>query len=283
MTENNPYFDFIKVDDVEKVLKIDKGNDVKFISHTILDFAGNVVTFNSSITSVEVLYSLHNAPGKVSYIVKMNPRLPNGYAGYSELLFLKEVKFYEDLVPLLNTELLAVNEPPLKVPRCYFTKLEPSREAMYLEDLRVQQYTMFDKTKGLDKQHTEMGLAELARFHAASVLLMAKEDLSLEGLREKYPTMQEVFYTFNGKESAIQLNEVLHNVIDDAAKVAGASTGYEEVSKVLRTKQVNIRHLFDEEMQAREPFIVMNHGDLWTNNFLYRQVVYKLYKVMNRM
>ncbi|KAK7078256.1 hypothetical protein SK128_027802 [Halocaridina rubra] len=53
--------------------------------------------------------------------------------------------------------------------------VEPQREIIIMEDLRQHGFKMYDRRKGMDNAHTVLVMEELARLHAASLLLHAAE------------------------------------------------------------------------------------------------------------
>lgn len=86
----------------------------------------------------------------------------------------KNLRFYKEIAPKLNSLLIAAGMAPLRMPSFYFGNLEEEKETILLEDLRPRGFKLVESRKVLDAEHTTLVLQELGRFHAASVLLQAE-------------------------------------------------------------------------------------------------------------
>ena len=268
--------DLIMKEDVKKALRTHKGPKAKLRNYSIKDFASKGENYLGAITSVIVYYFIDDTLYDTSYIVKMNPCRSSGFTKFSKFLFEKEIYFYTELIPLLDACLAAMNEPSLKLPKCYYYNEKQSKEVIYLEDLRNSGYVLYTKD-GMDKQHTEMILQELARLHASSAILVEKENLSTEDVLKRFPGLHEGMLGLHGEGSSVQLDSFYSTTLENTAKVTDMCEGYEEISKTLRSWKVDVLKRYLRELEARHPFRVICHGDAWTNNFLFKYVSKKVF------
>lgn len=133
---------------------------------------------------------------------------------------------------------------------------------LILEDLARLGFRMADRFRGLDFDHSKLTLQSLGKFHAASVALCEKEPklktVYQKGiLYEGMPTEFKFFFI-----SAIKaLGDDLANWPQDVKRYQDKVKKFAEVvyDRGIAALQRN-----DDE------FNVINHGDSWTNNMMYR-------------
>lgn len=257
--------DLIKREDIEQAVRAERGPQAVLKSYVIKDFTSVGDNYNCVVTSVIVRYETTNGCHDTSYVVKLNPRGPEGFI--AEFMFKKEIGFYNEILPLINEELVKVDETKLRMPRCFHCVAKESEEVMYLEDLRRSGYKMLDRKKVLDQEHVNLILKELARLHAGSLLVMARKEFEGEDILQQFPSLIEAFnpYATEGNR-----NEMFLQAIENMAKIAENSSGYEFVAKFLREKKASALEDFVDQISPKDPFRVICHGDSWSNNFLYR-------------
>ncbi|XP_066990856.1 uncharacterized protein [Macrobrachium rosenbergii] len=259
----------ITEDSVKKVLEADKGSDALLKSWKVIDFTKPGDNYACFVTSVGVKFSKGNEEDcEVSYIVKLNAqRRMEGIPDMTPFMFKKEGKFYEQLAPVLNGALTAAGQKPLRFPKCFLVLLEEGKEQIYFEDLRARDYKMFDRKKGMSKDHCSLVLAELARLHGASYLLRKK---SLEGrpAAEKYDFLALDFFNFFPKARDLFLPVFQANV-DTGMMMLERVGGYETAIEWLKTFKLEIENVFTTAMQS-EKYSSICHGDCWNNNILFK-------------
>lgn len=149
-------------------------------------------------------------------------------------------------------------------PRCYYTCVEPSR-TLFMDDLRPSGFTLADRTKKLDLEHSTLVMKNLGEFHAASMVFA-----------EKYP------------EDAIKLNKppMVSMKKEDVSEVQYAVVGktfksfinliagipkLEKISWKLRKFSddfiITVGKCYDN---ASDKIKVINHGDCWINNMMFK-------------
>ncbi|XP_045114527.1 uncharacterized protein LOC123506479 isoform X2 [Portunus trituberculatus] len=251
-------------DHVRAALATDKGAAALLTTWTVVDFTKKGDNYASLVTSVEVKYELDGNSSEVVYVVKINTGKTFGGDNMFDLFFQKECNFFLDIAPQMNSVLKEIGHTDINVPKCFHASLEEGKEVIFLEDLRARGYKMVDRKQGLDKAHTTLVLRELARLHAASLLLQnrtPKEDFG-----EKYPLLKiKMAYLMQNYSS---LCKAIEDNVAFAKDIIERVGGYEGVSAWINTIIPNLVDIFDQ-MECGEPMVVC-HGDCWNNNFLFR-------------
>ncbi|XP_045586400.1 uncharacterized protein [Procambarus clarkii] len=182
-------------------------------------------------------------------------------------IFKKEAEFFQEILPLLNAELTTRGLCCLRMAKWFNTSLEKDKEMIFLEDLRSRGFKMFDRKKGMDVAHATLVLQELARLHAASLLLKAtapEQDLAdrFTHIKVDWKNFPEnVKKHFNDMFSTYLVcsRELLHNM-----------EGYEVAEQWLARHMNNSMDLVLRLLARNPKFDVICHGDSWANNVLFR-------------
>lgn len=248
---------------MKEALKAHKGGEARLTSWQIKDFTSKGDNYASVVSSVELDFDLNGNDESITYIVKINPC--HGMESFEEMthtIFLKEAEFYIKLLPQLNGVLREHELSPLAVPECHYGTLEKKRELIFLEDLRPRGFKMFDRRKGLDVAHASLVLKELARLHAASLLLQKKDpEYSKDTLLHRG--------WINMTDDGFGMLQVLEGVMDTGIMMLKKVGGYESSITWAESTKSKLREIFEKQ---REPckHQVICHGDAWNNNLLFK-------------
>lgn len=252
---------------VREALAVDKGTTAQLTSWSVVDFTKQGDNYACFVSSVRVKFLLDGQSSEVVYVVKLNPcRNFESMREFTQNVFEKESKFYLSLLPELNSVLNEIGLRDLKFPKCPYASLEKYKEIIFLEDLRPRGFKMFDRKKGMDKAHIALLMQELARLHAASILLQAKtpdEDLTV-----RYSCLKKGWaYFFNNSETLLK---VLESQVKNSREMLIKFGGYERavtwIDTIILPRLVEI---FEEQMENNK-YKVVGHGDCWNNNILFR-------------
>ena len=253
-------------DHVRAALISDKGTAAHLTDWKVVDFTKKGDNYACVVSSVEVKYVLNGRSSKVVYVVKLNSGRTFGSKDtIHRMVFQKESKFYLNLAPQINSVLKEIGQREINFPECLYASLEKGKEIIFLKDLRPMGYKMADRKRGMDKAHAVLVVRELARLHAASLLLQNKTPD--EDLGEKCPYLKENSSYF------IRNFDEMFNLIKDSLKFSQTFVtkvgGYERVSAWIDTVIPNLVEIFYEQLECGEPKVVC-HGDCWINNLLFR-------------
>ncbi|XP_063889480.1 uncharacterized protein LOC135116158 [Scylla paramamosain] len=258
-------YNLVREDHVRMALTADKGAAANIISWKVVDFTKRGDNYLCLVTSVEVQYVLDGRSSEVVYVVKINSGKMFGGESFLDLVFEKESKFYLELAPQINSVLKGIGRREINIPKCFHASLEKGKEIIILEDLRTKGYKMTDRKRGLDKAHTTLVVQELARLHAASLLLQSKTPGG--DLGEQLPYMKKgLSYLMRNYNSMLTSTR---NSAIVAQNIMNKVGGYERVTAWIETIIPKLVDIFYEQMECGEPKVVC-HGDCWNNNLLFR-------------
>ncbi|KAK3874030.1 hypothetical protein Pcinc_021004 [Petrolisthes cinctipes] len=260
---------FITEQHVKSALRKDKGDEAQLLTWNINNFTEKGDNVATVVTSVVVHYHLGSETHQTSYIIKLNPCITA--AAFSDsfmnMVFEKEVNFYEEILPDLNHMLKNAGEESLRMPELFHSSLEENNELLFLNDLRQKGFVMVDRYKGQDEAHVRLALKELSRLHASSILLQAKAPDT--NLTEKYPSLDKDWLNCSEEEEKEKLHHMFSGSFDNAIVTLKGCERHAAAAWVEKIRS-NIVDLFQEQLTKIPPFEVICHGDFWNNNMLFR-------------
>ncbi|XP_058063033.1 uncharacterized protein LOC131212953 [Anopheles bellator] len=217
--------------------------------------------FMSAIVRATVHYtpvaSAVSEPAKVSLILKtklQNPEL----AESADLLnvFETEKTVYGPLMKAVRELLTSFGDCTVFAPRLIYE----DAHALVLEDLAVKGYRQPDRRARLDQAHMSIVLRKLAKFHAATAVLGRKNRDLLE------PLASSTFATENNPIHLFYANAI-QQCIEQTVKVPALQPYTEPLRTFLETAIEREAKCYERDELA---FNVVNHGDLWLNNLLWK-------------
>lgn len=262
---------------VQATLKADKGTKAQLTSWTVEDFTHKGDNYATVVTSVKATFTLHGKENNVSYIVKLNHKRPymKGISEFGIMIFHKESDYYEKIIPKLSSMLTLAGKRALRVPKWYYSSLQEEEEVIFLEDLRPRGFQMFDRKKGMDVGHATLVVQELARLHAASLLL--QERSGTQELEDLFDFLKKDWTNFTDEPGSF-LHMLFGNHIANAEVMLKKVGGYIAAEKWLARIKGSYVDLLDRMLVRQAPFKVICHGDCWNNNLLFRLVTSTLFE-----
>ncbi|KAG0713744.1 hypothetical protein GWK47_015532 [Chionoecetes opilio] len=261
----NPHVTSVAVqeDCVRHALKQDQGSSARLLSWSRHDFTNKGDNYVAEVTSVRVKYSVGAHTRHASYVVKMRHGRPDSH--FDDMVFLKEGKFYTELLPLLNAKLTRAGQEPLRVPRCYHATWHEHESQLYLEDLRLRHFKMYDRKQPLTLAHASLAVRELARLHAASVLLLTNSPQKASSFVflswEMYNYSQQTLKAFEA---------LICGSLETAGELARAADRM-DMQTWFSSLAPRGADLLSGLIRPVMPFDVIGHGDCWVNNLLFRE------------
>ncbi|KAG0720160.1 hypothetical protein GWK47_006935 [Chionoecetes opilio] len=250
-------------------LKADKGDDAEMVSWEVKDFTNKGDNYACVVTSGIVRYRQgDDKEREVTYVAKCNPlRNMAAFESFTKIVFMKEAQFYQKIVPLINTELEATGQEPLRLPTWYVNHLVEGKEIIVLKDMRPDGFKMFDRLKGMDVVHVSLVLQELARLHATSTIVQAKMS---EPMEVTYDFLQKDYGDYSGAAYERFFETVFASNMETVAKMAEKVGGYDTVVKWLNSNAAQGLDMVLGCLKKSPPFDVICHGDCWNNNILFK-------------
>ena len=247
----------------EKILKkFNNDSSLKVATIKVEPFGSDSDGFASTMYRVEVSAKQNgdDTLKRGSYIVKMMPKLKIAVDKLGEGSYnvqQKEMDIFQNVFPELSRILKSIGEDKNIFPQAI--AVDRKREVLLLEDLAVKKFEMVDRKVGMDMVHLKLGLDKLARFHAASMVLM-----------QESPNVFDQFDVgmFSRKTSAF--NDFFSGNMNALTAEVSSWKGFEVYGKKLEKLKTKMYErafqVFDNDDGDLKVFI---HGDLWINNFMF--------------
>ncbi|CAO1349019.1 unnamed protein product [Diamesa tonsa] len=250
-------------DDISEILKGSLKQDVKYLSHRILRLSEKPIGYLGDHYLLLVLLELNGLKEERDYFLKIIPKHVEKRMEYlnETRMFQKEIGLYQCLLPRLIS-LGSVQWAP----HCYFARDE---DYIVLENLKSYA-VVASKDLVFNKEEMILAAKTLGIFHASSVILeeqskMKIVDLYPEVLIENAYPRDETNIRQQGLERAI---EVLKELIKRIPKYQEAAN----LSIILESFGKCVRKIYDFVEPSKKYRNVVNHGDLWLNNFMFQEL-----------
>ncbi|CAH1179018.1 unnamed protein product [Phaedon cochleariae] len=209
-------------------------------------------------------------------VAKPPPNFSDFVTALSPFLFTKEMMFYKEVIPAIQTFLKNRGASPVDYyPEFYGGRLnlsggsEADNDAvLLLENLQTSGYQNMDRHEGFDFDGAKTVLKDLAHFHAVSVAMKLLEpELFQEKIQKicdlKFsPPTEKPEGKPDGPVLPTPAKEALVAVLEEDEKCVPAIPSFLQMLE--KQKNMNFEEKFN--MKQREPFATMTHSDLWMNN-----------------
>ncbi|KAJ8728883.1 hypothetical protein PYW07_006579 [Mythimna separata] len=252
------------------------------ISESQLEFIKNVIEregFKDSKVTIEAVGGpadnyganvkrivIEGENGNLTMIAKIAPTIvPIRMVMGVEFMFNNEALLYTEVLPKmleLQKKAEIPEEDQLKFPKCYGVNEAPN-EVILLEDLKASGFTMLDRFKSLSDEHMTSVLKNLAIYHSLSYVLRTKEPETYDYYKDKLQDLLGAM-TQAGPELLgffYQIEAVALQVLDDSEQKNVVKNKVGEVIEKVG-KMTKFEH--------GSRFAVIQHGDCWTNNIMYK-------------
>ncbi|XP_058455856.1 uncharacterized protein LOC131433087 [Malaya genurostris] len=216
----------------------------------------------SSMNRILVKYvSKENSMGNlISFVSKIKPTEGKLAEEFKKSdIFDKEIFIYRTVLPKLGTIISNLGGTIELAPQLIYWS-DVSSNLLVLEDLTVRGYSVENQQLGLNMEQSKMAIEKLAFFHAASAILITENPNELA----KY--VKGTFHT-DHKEKLKYFTSAL-TVIGESAAELGINSNVANKLKALPQKA--LQKAIDAYGSDFQGLKVLNHGDLWTNNIMFK-------------
>lgn len=141
----------------------------------------------------------------------------------------------------------------------------PDGSTMVLEDLKDQGFVMADRLKQLDFEHSLFALKCVAKFHAASVAVINKSPQFIKTLGKEtmYDRHNKMVYERN-QEMVRGASQIFIKAVQNWGGIEDFENRSQHVWETL------LDDVCDFYEARKDSLNVMNHGDLWTGNIMFK-------------
>lgn len=185
----------------------------------------------------------------------------------SALLFKREIYLYTHVLPAFVEFQLEKGfseaDSFLTFPKVYATYADDEQEcyAIIMEDMRTQKFVLWPRHSAISLDHERIVLGKLAKLHGVSL-----------AMKDQRPTIFNAFKELpDVADTQIELGN-FGNVLENALQQGINVLASEDHKEILQTCKSNYREILKKcfAKDATERFGVINHGDCWTNNCLFK-------------
>ncbi|KAJ6647542.1 Scavenger receptor class B member 1 [Pseudolycoriella hygida] len=216
---------------------------------------------NFSSNTIRLFVNLHPTDDRTNvkrnYFLKICLKTEDFLKACEECLYYeKEIEVYSKILPTVEESLRSINEPGQLAPKCYYTDLK--RGVLVFEDLSDNNFESVSKSDGMDLDHLRLSLSTLAKWHAATaVLLLTRPELFEWNKKTMYKNSKTIEGFFK-------------SIAKTLSNTAKKWSEFEEVAdKLINIPSHVYEDIYKEYLPTENGFNVLLHGDMWSNNILF--------------
>lgn len=185
--------------------------------------------------------------------------------------FLNEIAIYKTIIPAIQ-QFQNENGIPMfeHVPRCLLTSSEEGNEFIVFENIKLQGFELFDKTKILDYQHMEFIFKTYGKFHATTFLYNKFHPEKFSKLVQDLGNVHKSFFE----------QDMYRNMTDDVLVGSSQKLKPYEDDKAIAAFAKYTKdgtNLLLDSLTYKGKYPVLCHGDCWSNNMMFKYDVSDVY------
>ncbi|XP_055909080.1 uncharacterized protein LOC129943997 [Eupeodes corollae] len=223
-------------------------------------------SFTSLIYRARVRYSTDDNDDGVlstkwiSFIIKVIPVEGDRKIFKIMDVFKKEINMYEKVLPEVEKMLASENISGQMVPRMIYKQDHPVGTIVF-EDLNELQLGLANRCLGLNQSQAKMVLTKIGQFHAATMILARDQ-----------PEVMDLFSqpTIDKNAQNTVRDSVFRSNIEVMADLVENWDGFKNIARKLRNVKNDFYDRVTKCVHNKEAFKVLNHGDLWVNNCMFK-------------
>ncbi|XP_044747124.1 uncharacterized protein LOC123308507 isoform X1 [Coccinella septempunctata] len=136
-----------------------------------------------------------------------------------------------------------------------------NEECLVLENLKTKGFKLWDRKRPMDSHHVGAVMAQYGKFHALSYALKKLKPGVFSKLTENYRNV------LNENMSKTEMGDSMVNAMDRALKaVRGNDAAVAGLKRFMETANV----FFNQTLKTRDKYSVIQHGDNWCNNIMFK-------------
>ncbi|XP_019846596.2 uncharacterized protein LOC105228300 isoform X2 [Bactrocera dorsalis] len=182
--------------------------------------------------------------------------------------FLREALAYEEFLPMIENfqrnKGLAEEYCFHEYAKCFYTSTDELEEVVFLEDLSLQEFGVFDRFDDFQFEHIATVMRTYAKLHALSFAIKDQQPKALD----KFRKIEDIF---------LQHKDVSNlNIYFEGLKRTALACLEQESDKYRQILDKFFKRPFFEifsdliDGNKYEPYAVLCHGDCWNNNLMFK-------------
>ncbi|XP_018804909.1 PREDICTED: uncharacterized protein LOC108978860 isoform X2 [Bactrocera latifrons] len=182
--------------------------------------------------------------------------------------FLREALAYEEFLPMIDkfqrNKGLAEEYCFHEYAKCLYTSTDEFEEVVFLEDLSLQEFGVFDRFDYFQFEHIAIVMRTYAKLHAVSFAVKDQQPKALD----KFRKIEDIF---------LQHKDVSNlNIYFEGLKRTALACLEQESDKYRQIVGEFFKRPFFEifsdfiDGNKYEPYAVLCHGDCWNNNLMFK-------------
>lgn len=144
------------------------------------NFIGIVYRVNAKLSAENAAENENNNKSCIDVILKVAPTNKTRREQFSSReCFLREMKMYEEVLPMFrrfqeSNGIIPEESGFYEYPNCYKTIDTDENETLILQDLKADQFEMFDRLQVITFDHIQLIMKALGKYHALSFALRVR-------------------------------------------------------------------------------------------------------------
>lgn len=190
-------------------------------------------------------------------------------------VFEREVTVYNEILPMFQKfqldKGLKRGQGFVSFPKCYYASFDEAKDesVIIMEDIRPKGFKMLNKYKTVDYPHATAVLETIAQFHGLSL-----------AMKDQCPGLFEKFKGLKDSMGDGMITDMMKTItVTNCEKAIETLEPHEEhIKQKLRAFGENVIDTIKActNGELSEPYTVINHGDCWINNIMFKYEVMSL-------
>nr|XP_023012887.1 uncharacterized protein LOC111502934 [Leptinotarsa decemlineata] len=183
-----------------------------------------------------------------------------------DIIFENEIYMYSTVIPAFQRfqKDRGVDNVFNCIAKCYYSSSSEDTEVLILENLKVAGFQNYDRKKPMDSTHCKAILQQLGRFHAVSFAL---RDQNKDEFTALTTNIQDPMKWFMNDPATVSSMKKSQEFVSALLKKKGDLELYDKLEKLWKSLDTEVN---DDFFTDDEPQNVINHGDPWCNNFMFK-------------